>query len=246
VEATFDAATLAPIVARTEEALPPEAWPTWMLSNHDLTRCPTRWAEDDPGRARLALMLLLTLRGTPVLYYGDEVAMPESVVPPEREVDPVALLRDPQRPGRDGARTPMPWSAGRGGGFTSAGVEPWLPFGDLAAANVEDQRADPGSPQHLGRDLIALRRAVDDLRAGAYAELPAPEGAWAFRRGAATTVALNLSGTEVAVGDVRGEIAVATDRARDGEEVAGELRLGAWEGAVVRAAPRARSTSGPA
>jgi alpha-glucosidase len=235
VEATFDAAALAKVVADTQAALPGEAWPTWMLSNHDLTRCPTRWARDDPARARLALMLLLTLRGTPVLYYGDEVAMPESAVPPERELDPVALLRDPQRPGRDGARTPMPWSAAPGAGFTRPGVEPWLPFGDLEAANVEDQRADRGSPLHLVRDLIALRRVHDDLRRGAYAELPAPEGAWAYRRGEATTVALNLSDAEVALSDVHGAIAITTDRTRDGEAVHGELRLGPWQGAVVRA-----------
>ena len=118
--------------------------------NHDMVRFPTRWARGDPALARCALMLLLTLRGTPVLYYGDELAharRPRS--PPERMVDPVGLRNDPERPGRDGARTPMPWSDEPGAGFTAPGAEPWLPFGDLAGVNVAAQRADPGSPLHL-------------------------------------------------------------------------------------------------
>jgi alpha-glucosidase len=232
-EADFDAAALALVVARTEELLPAEAWPVCMMSNHDLVRAPTRWGAGDPARARLALMLLLTLRGTAVLYYGDELGMPETDVPPERVVDPVGLLHDPDHPGRDGARTPMPWSARSGGGFTAPGVEPWLPFGDLTAANVAAQREDPDSVLHLCRDLIALRRREADLRAGAYAELAAPAGAWVFRRGERTLVALNLSGGPIQVQRVSGTVAVGTDRRRDGEEVAGALALGPWDGVVL-------------
>jgi alpha-glucosidase len=234
LEAELEAATLAGIVARTEELLPQHAWPVWTLSNHDLTRCPTRWGQGDQRRVRLALMLLLTLRGTPVLYYGDEIGMPETDVPQERVVDPVALLGDDDRAGRDGARTPMPWSAEDGAGFTRAGVEPWLPFGDLAA-NVADQRDDPASVLNLTRDLIALRRAEAALRTGAYAEIEVAGGLWAFRRGDAATVALNLSGDDAALDGVRGRIAVATDRARHSEAVDGTLALGPWQGAVVLA-----------
>ena len=190
--ADFEAAQLAPIVAETEALLPEHAWPAWTLGNHDVARFPTRWARGDPGLARCALMLLLTLRGTPVLYYGDELAMPEAEIPLERMVDPVGLLDDPERPGRDGARTPMPWSDEPGGGFTAAGVEPWLPFGDLAALNVAAQRSDRASALNLTRDLIALRRAEEDLRAGAYAQVAAEEGLWAYRRGDGFLVALNL------------------------------------------------------
>ncbi|HSD75788.1 MAG TPA: alpha-amylase family glycosyl hydrolase [Solirubrobacteraceae bacterium] len=233
IESRFDPARLAGIVARTEELLPGEAWPTWTLGNHDVERFPTRWCDEDPARSRCALLLLLTLRGTPVLYYGDELALPDTPLPSHAEVDPVALLRDPDRPGRDPARTPMPWSAAPGAGFTRPGVEPWLPLGDVAAANVEDQRADRGSPLHLVRDLIALRRAHADLRAGAYRELPAPPGAWAYRRGERATVALNLGRDEVAVDGVRGTIAACTDRSRDGEAVGGALCLAPSQGAVV-------------
>jgi alpha-glucosidase len=177
-------------------------------------------------------MLLLTLRGTPTLYYGDEIGMADAEVPPERMADPVGLLGDPRRPGRDGARTPMPWTAGAGAGFTAPGVEPWLPFGDLRV-NVADQRADGGSVLNLVRDLITARRASPDLRGGAYAQLDAPAGAWAYRRGDGTTVALNLSDAPRSIAGVSGRVAVATDRARDGERVGRALDLPPWHGAVM-------------
>jgi alpha-glucosidase len=233
--AEFETATLAPVVALTEQLLPPRAWPVWTLGNHDMARFPTRWAKGDGGLARCALMLLLTLRGTPVLYYGDELALPDTEVPAERVLDPVGLRGDPGMAGRDGARTPMPWSDAPGGGFTRAGVEPWLPFGDLSAANVAAQREDPGSSLHLCRDLIALRRAEPDLREGAYAHVRAQDGLWAYRRGEAFLVALNLGEEETAL-PARGTIAVGTRRERDSEAVAGTLALAPGEAAVVRQA----------
>ena len=126
----------------------------------------------------------------------------------------------------------MPWSDEPGGGFTAPGATPWLAFGDLAAHNVAAQRADAGSTLHLVRDLIALRRATPDLTTGAYATLPAPAGAWAWARGDGHAVALNLSDAPVVVDAVSGRIAIATDRARDGEVVDG-IPLGPSEAAVV-------------
>jgi alpha-glucosidase len=234
IEAEFTADTLAPVVANTERLLPQRAWPVWTLGNHDVTRYPTRWAQGDPRKVRLALMLLLTLRGTAVLYYGDELGMPEAHIPADRVVDPVGLLDDPERDNRDGARTPMPWTGEEGAGFTAPGVEPWLPFGDLGV-NVAGQRDDPGSVLHLARDLIALRRATEDLRGGPYAELRNEGGLWAYRRGDGVTVALNLSDAEGSLDGIHGRIALATDRARDGEAVGGALTLGPWSGAVVTA-----------
>ena len=231
--ADLEARVLAPIVARTEELIPPGAWPVWAISNHDLVRFPTRWAAGDPRRARAALMLLLTLRGTPVLYYGDEIGMAEAEIPEDRIKDPVGLLRDPDVRGRDGARTPMAWTADDGGGFTRPGVEPWLPFGDLAAANVAAQRDDPASMLHLCRDLIALRRRHAGLRTGDYEEVAAPDGVWAFRRGDDALVALNLDGAPRRLEPAAGTVAVGTDRARDGERVDGALELGPYEGVVV-------------
>jgi alpha-glucosidase len=234
--ADFEAAQLAPIVAETEALIPEHAWPVWTLGNHDTERFPTRWTRGAPGPTRCALMLLLTLRGTPVLYYGDELAMPEVEVPLERMVDPVGLLDDPEHPGRDGARTPMPWSDEPGGGFTAADVEPWLPFGDLAAVSVAAQRPDRDSALNLTRDLIALRRAEDALRTGAYEQVAVEEGLWAYRRGGRFLVALNL-GSEPASLPAVGTIAIGTRRERDGETVARSLLLAPGEGAVLRLAP---------
>jgi len=231
--AEFGVATLAPIVAETEAKLPQHAWPVWTLGNHDITRYPTRWAGGDPGVARCLLMLLLTLRGTPVLYYGDELAMPETEIPPERILDPEAR-RDPRgQAGRDGARTPMPWSDAPGLGFTAAGVEPWLPFGEGAGLSVEAQRADRASVLWLCRDLIALRRSEPDLRTGAYAEVRTADDVWVYQRGDAFLVALNL-GAAPAIVPTNGTIALCTRRERDGEAVEGTLALGPGEGAVVR------------
>jgi hypothetical protein len=98
---------------------------------------------------------------------------------------------------------------------------------------VEAQRADPGSALNLTRDLIALRRERADLRGGGYEPLPAPAGAWAWRRGAGTAAAVNLSRRAVEIGGLDGTVLIGTDRARDGEAVAGALRLGPWDGAVL-------------
>ena len=230
VEAPFEAEALAEVVAETERLVPPESWPVWTLSNHDVSRYATRWADGDPAKARLALMLLLTLRGTAVLYYGDELAMTDTHVPEERLLDPQRLEH---KPSRDPYRTPMPWTGGAGHGFTDDGAEPWLPFGDHHEQNVASQRDDPSSPLHLTRDLIALRRERPDLHSGAYERLDAPAGAWAYRRGDGTVVALNLSDAAVSLPELSGTVLIATGRGRDGESAGDGLELGPWEGVVL-------------
>ena len=120
----------------------------------------------------------------------------------------------------------MPWT--REGGWD----DPWLPLEDTSR-NVEEERSDARSTLHFTRDLIALRRRLPDLGGGAYAELPAPEGAWAWRRGEGVVVAVNLGARPVEIGDVEGRVVLATDRGREGERVAGGLALGPAEGAVV-------------
>ena len=165
------------VVDRTDAILPAGAWPIWTLSNHDVARFATRVCGGDERKIRCALLALLTLRGTPVLYQGDELGLEQVEVPPER-------VRDVD--GRDGCRTPLPWT--RDGGWP----DPWLPLGDTAR-NVADERTDPRSILSFVRDLLARRRASEDLRSGVYAPLAAPEGVWAYRRGVRTTVVLNLS-----------------------------------------------------
>ena len=232
-EAPFEASALRAIVERTESLLPPGAWPLWHAGNHDVSRMASRWAQGDPAKVRAAILLLLGLRGTPLLYQGDELGLPDTALGREDIVDPVGVFFWPVHPGRDPVRTPMPWDDAPGGGFTAPGVRPWLPFGDLAAHNVRAQREDPSSALRLTRDSIALRRRSDDLRLGAYTPLASPPGTWLWRRGKATVVALNLSDEAASIEAQSGQIEIGTDRARDRERVLSRIELRPWEGVVI-------------
>jgi alpha-glucosidase len=207
----WDAAAIAALIERYEALLPDGAWPNWVLSNHDRVRVATR-----TGQPAAAAMLLLTLRGTPTIYYGDELGMTDGHVPRELAQDPFEGRRDP-------ARTPMQWDAD--GAFTEA-AEPWLPYGDVVL-NVQDQQGDPTSVLSLHRRLLRARRAfaLED-----YETLHA-DGALVFRRGS-HIVAVNMSETTAVAVD--GEVVVATDVAREGDRVRGEARLAPGEGLVLR------------
>jgi alpha-glucosidase len=231
MHADLDAEQLRAVVAEVEAALPAHAWPCWAGSNHDIGRLATRWAGGDEARARCALMLLLTLRGTPCLYYGDELALTAGEVPADRILDVATPSRDP-------GRTPMPWTSE--GGWR----EPWLPLTDTSR-NVEEQRAEAASTLRFTRDLIALRRAFPELRSGSFEELAAPDGAWAWRRGDGAAVALNLGAELVVVRGIDGSIALSTNRAREGESVAGHLELAPSEAAIVRLAQSSGSSARP-
>ncbi len=241
--ANLEANALRAIVEATDAAFPEGAQPAWTGSNHDVGRFPSRWCAGDPARIRCSLMTLLTLRGTPFLYYGDEIGMTEVPVVGEDVRDGPGLIGEAQVV-RDPGRTPMQWTDQPGAGFTRGDVRPWLPIGDRRAINVESQRRDRGSMLHLCRDLIALRRETPDLRSGSYASLPSPKEAWTWRRGSSTTVAVNLSGVSVTVPVEAGVIAIGTDRSRDGETVDEDLSLGPWEGAVLRVAPASAGPGG--
>ncbi len=139
----------------------------------------------------------------------------------------------PAYAGRDAMRTPMPWRNGPGGGFTDPSVQPWLPFGDLARHNVDDQRGDPTSTLTLARDLISLRRDTPALSTGAYRSMPTGPGAWAWSRGDRIVVAVNMAADEAVVEGVSGVVLLASDRRRDGESVEGTLALPGWDAVVV-------------
>jgi glycosidase len=196
----------------------------------------SRWAGGDDRKLRCALLSLLTLRGTPVLYYGDEIGMPDTQLRKADLLDPLGKRFWPEPRGRDPERTPMHWSDAPGGGFTNPGARPWLPHGDVAARNVEDQRGDPSSTLRFVRDLIARRRQRPDLRSGAYRQLPSPPGGWAWQRGRDTTIALNMSDAPITVPAIRGTIVISTIRSRDGEPVDRGLALSPWEGAICSSA----------
>ena len=163
----WDAAEVRRLVDEYEAALPIGAWPNWVLGNHDNPRIAGRVGRE---RSRLAQMLLLTLRGTPTCYYGDEIGMEDVDVPPHLVADPPAK-NNPDF-GRDPERTPMQWDASPNAGFCPPGVEPWLPLADdYEKVNVEAQREDPSSMLNLVRSLLALRRETPALTTGSYRSL---------------------------------------------------------------------------
>jgi alpha-glucosidase len=211
------------LVDRTLAALPAGACPVWTASNHDVGRFPTRWCHGDPATIRLALLVLLTLPGTTVLYYGDEIGMTDVVVPVELQRDAMTRGRSPRRQ-RDRGRTPMRWDASPLGGFCDPAVTPWLPIGP-AEVNVADQRDDPGSVLSLCRRLIGVRRA--ELRDGlaGYRRLPSAPGVWAYGTGS-LVVAANFSARPAPLPAQAGEILLRTGG--DGRG------LGPVEGMVAR------------
>ena len=175
------------LVKDTVERWPDEpgmGWPSWAFENHDAPRALSRWCapEDRPAFARLKMALLVALRGNPILYQGEELGITQVDIPFERLQDPEAIANWPLTLSRDGARTPLPWSAGAAqAGFSS--VEPWLPHGeDHLALAVDAQEADPQSLLAFTRDLLALRKAHPALRHGALDVLIADEQRLMFRR----------------------------------------------------------------
>jgi alpha-glucosidase len=157
----------------------PHGWPCWSFSNHDVVRAATRWGPEgrpDPRMTKLLLALLLTLRGSVALYQGEELGLPEAELPFEALRDPFGRSFWPEFRGRDGARTPMPWTGeGAAAGFSSG--TPWLPVPEPhRALAVERQEADPDSPLRFTRALLALRRATSALVTGDLVplDLPAP------------------------------------------------------------------------
>lgn len=233
INAPLAAEPMRAVVEETEGALPVGSWPVWTGSNHDMSRFSSRWADGDPDKARVALFVLLGLRGTPVLYQGDEIGLGDVPVPREQLKDPLGVAYWPAYGGRDPMRTPMPWRSAPGGGFSDAEVEPWLPIGDPSGCNVEDQRDDPDSMLRLTRDLIALRAARPDLAEGSYRVLDSPPGTWVWARGTQLAVAVNMTEAEQVVSEVEGTVLIASDRRLDGQSIDGELRLPGWQAVVV-------------
>jgi len=233
----------APAVERAvnslEAALPEGAWPTYVLGNHDETRLATRLGEEN---VRLAAMLLLTLRGTPTLYYGDELGLPEADVPSDRRLDLQEEGLDTQQ-NRDGCRTPMPWTNAPAAGFSEADPRDlWLPVGEgHRARSVERQVDDPGSLLSLYCRLLALRNDTPALEVGEYIPITTgPEDVFLFQRRheeERLLVALNFSDAPQrfrlpsGVRDV--PILLSTEGDRAGKQVDLSLDLAPREGVVV-------------
>jgi alpha-glucosidase len=229
-------------VAEFEAELPPGSWPNYTLSNHDRPRAASRYGLE---RARVAMLMLLTLRGTPFLYYGEEIGMTDVPIPDARVVD-VA--------GRDPERTPMQWDAERNAGFTTG--EPWLPIAaDARRVNVAAQRADPRSMLSFTKSVIAFRRGSAALPSGDYRPVTSSRDVFAFTRTSGSErllVALNFSDRERRLAadelssDARLEISTDPDR-RAGPMDGARLSLAPNEGVIVRLgapAPASRALAG--
>ena len=222
------------IVEEYEASLPPFATPNWVLGNHDQPRLASRIGHD---QARVAAMLLFTLRGSPTWYYGDEIGMVNGQIPPEKIQDPAALRQRGATgehglgPGRDPERTPMQWTPYAYAGFSTC--EPWLPINpDYTERNVEAQDADPFSMLTLVRTLLVVRKATPALLHGNYQTYKAPAGVFAYLRGGEVLVALNFTQEPRLLSVPGGEILLSTHLDRYGK-VEGRLELRPNEGLIV-------------
>jgi alpha-glucosidase len=187
-----------------EKHIPDDGWPCYYLNNHDLKRTYGRLGggADADAKARVTAAMLLTLRGTPIIYNGEEIGMPTAKVPKRMMDDPLGRKFWPLQVGRDGSRTPMHWSAGDHAGFSSS--QPWLPVDPShVVKNVEHQAASPGSLLDWYRRLIRLRGDSPALHAGSYRAIDGvPKGVFAYLREAGpdgVAVFLNFTKRSVAL-----------------------------------------------
>ena len=216
-----------------EAALPPGAWPNWVLGNHDTARIASRIGE---AQARIAAMLLLTLRGTPTIYYGEEIGMKDVSIAPELVQDPAEKNQPGLGLGRDPERAPMPWDGSRRAGFTSG--EPWLPLcPDHANVNVSALSKSPGSMLNLYRQLTKLRRDTPALIQGEIAEATVHANILKYQRchgNRRLALALNFARESAQVLHSSGQILLSTYLDRTGEGVVQSLSLRANEGIIVQ------------
>ncbi|MBF9254040.1 DUF3459 domain-containing protein [Pontibacter sp. 172403-2] len=234
IQVAWDAESIYALVNEYEGSLLPGNWPNWVLGNHDKDRVLSRIGEQ---QARLAAVLLLTLRGTPTMYYGDEIGMHDVHIPPERIQDPKELTM----PGysRDPQRTPMQWSNAAYAGFSE--TEPWLPLADdYQARNVETEKEAAGSMLSLYKRLIEVRKQEPALQVGDFIPLGLQGQLMVFKRihnGAGVLVAINF-GKEKAVYQsetkLQGEILISVSGKPEGRLVADSISIEGEDAVVVR------------
>jgi glycosidase len=229
--AGIDPVRIRAAIVGMESVLPVGGWPNWVAGNHDEPRMASRLGKP---QSRAMAMIILSLRGTPTLYYGDEIGMEELEIPAERQQDPWGR-RQPGF-GRDGCRSPMQWSPGHNAGF-SPGSGSWLPIHpDHVLCNVEVQRGDSRSLLELYRRLLRVRRASPALTRGSIEVLDGPLEVLSYRRSLAGSQAFetraNLSDKPTVI-EPGGRIAVATSGDREGQQFDGHLA--AWEAVLIEA-----------
>jgi alpha-glucosidase len=234
IHAPWVACEIDRMIREYDERVPEEEWPNWVLGNHDQHRIATRVGE---AQARIAAMMLLTLRGTPTLYYGDEIGMLDNVIPPERVQDPYEKNQPGLGLGRDPQRTPMQWDGSLHAGFSK--TEPWLPIpGDFHRRNVKVLAEDDRSTLALYKRLIDLRRRHRALAVGQYRQITCEGNVMAYERSDGAerlVVALNFGhGSEsLPLGTHTGEILLSTHLDRAGEKLTGRCDLRPDEGVIA-------------
>jgi alpha-glucosidase len=237
IQTAWNAHEIKMLVNEYEQALPSGGWPNWVLGNHDQPRIGARVGE---AQARVAAMLLLTLRGTPTMYYGDEIGLARVDIPPDRVQDPWEKNEPGLGMGRDPERTPMQWDSSRHAGFTAG--EPWLPLApDFAHHNVEKLKHDTRSILTLYRRLIAFRREHRALSIGSYASVPAQDHVFAYERrygDERLIVLLNLgheAETVALPNDAgEGEMLLSTHLDREGERTGATVQIRRDEGVIIK------------
>ncbi|WP_414833412.1 alpha-amylase family glycosyl hydrolase [Afifella sp. YEN Y35] len=238
LQSAWDARHIDNLIREYETALPDGGWPNWVLGNHDQARIADRLG---PAQARVAALLLLTLRGTPTLYYGDEIGMVQVPIPPERVQDPWEKNEPGLGFNRDPARTPMQWDESAHVGFST--VEPWLPVDHRESnRNVAAQKQDRSSLLCLYKRLLELRRERKALSIGRYVPVTAEGDILAFRREHGEErflIVLNLGSTTHRLmldEGVRGHVVLSCLGREAGDELSGTIEIPANEGLVVELA----------
>jgi len=233
----WDAGTIGTLIDRYERALPQGGWPNWVLGNHDNPRIASRVGM---AQARVAAMLLLTLRGTPTLYYGDEIGMTNVAISSDRVRDPFEKNVPGKGLGRDPSRTPMQWDRSPHAGF-SAG-EPWLPLSDdYLLVNVDTEQHDPSSYLNLYRRLLTLRRSHAALSIGEYSPLSGNGELLAYIRQAGAErmlIALNLGRDACTLPleslRLQGRAVLSTHLDRGNEWISSAIALRSNEGLILQ------------
>lgn len=231
----WTAQTFRHLVDTHDAAVPEHGWPNYVLGNHDVSRLASRIGGVD--RARVAGMLLLTLRGTPTIYMGEEIGMVNGDIPPEKVQDPQGLVLGPEYT-RDTCRTPMQWDSSDYAGFSD--VEPWLPVNaDYQSVNVAVEDEDSSSILNLYRELLWLRKSSSALQIGRYESLDTENNTYAYLRHAddeTMLIVLNFNAESVTLTlPYSGEIVLSTTVSRT-EPFESELKLAGNEGVVIKLA----------
>lgn len=234
----WNATAISLAIVEYEKALPNNAWPNWVLGNHDNVRIASRVGAE---QARVAAMLLLTLRGTPTMYYGDEIGMKDVPIPFSRIRDPQGLNMPDKNLSRDPARTPMQWVSFPGAGFSN--VEPWLPLErDFAVRNVATQTEDQNSMLNFYRRLVQMRKENKALSVGEFVHVFSDHQMLAFVRYAeghdAFFVLLNFTHRPCYLRqpqtEYTGSVVLAVSTQLEGTRLSGTIVLEGDEGLIVK------------